>query len=152
MLEVQSNFKSRIRYSYGYLTQITVPSVFTACNLTNNRLARITEISKNKTLGLGIYFQFSLFQSQLRIMDNEYSFSNCILIYSWLLCSVCTLQSKLIVGLKEVKKSWDTFCNLCKLRYGLNGLITVQLGSYRQYLRYHCTSTKVCRIQTSQLQ
>ena len=40
-LEVQSNFKSRIRYSYGNLTQITVPSVFTGCNL-------IKKISKSK--------------------------------------------------------------------------------------------------------
>ena len=44
-VEVQSNFKSRIRYSYGNLTQITVPSVFTGCNLTNKKLSRAMEIN-----------------------------------------------------------------------------------------------------------
>ena len=45
-------------------------------------------------------------------------------------CSLKTVK-------REVKKSWletqswNTFCNLSKLRYGLNGLITVQLWHYR---------------------
>ena len=43
-LEVQSEFKNRIRYDYGYLTQITVPSVFTGCNLTNKKLSTAMEI------------------------------------------------------------------------------------------------------------
>ena len=34
-------------------------------------------------------------------------------------------------GQKVMAWSWNTFCNLSKLRYGLNGLITVQLWSYR---------------------
>ena len=42
-LEVQSEFKNRIRYDYGYLTQITVPSVFTGCNLTNKKLSTAME-------------------------------------------------------------------------------------------------------------
>ena len=36
ILEVQSNFENRIRYGYGYPTKITVPSVFTGCNLIKN--------------------------------------------------------------------------------------------------------------------
>ena len=35
-----------------------------------------------------------------------------------------------------------TFCNLSKLRYGLNGINTVQLWSYRSYSRSDCTSMK----------
>ena len=35
-IEVQSNFENRIRYGYGYPTKITVPSVFTGCNLIKN--------------------------------------------------------------------------------------------------------------------
>ena len=59
-LEVQSNLKCRIRYSYGYLAQITVPSVFTGCNLTNKNVSTAMEIKTQS-----IYFQFSLLLSQL---------------------------------------------------------------------------------------
>ena len=44
-LEVQSEFENRIRYDYGYQTQITVPSVFTGCNLTNKKLSTAMEIN-----------------------------------------------------------------------------------------------------------
>ena len=59
VIEVQSNFKSRIRYIYGYLAQITVPSVFTGCDLTNKNLSTAMEIKTQS-----IYFQFSLLLSQ----------------------------------------------------------------------------------------
>ena len=35
----------------------------------------------------------------------------------------------------------NTVCNFSKLRYGVNGINTVQLWNYRQYLQYDCTST-----------
>ena len=44
-VEVQSNFENRIRYGYGYPTKITVPSVFTGCNLTNKKLSTAMEIN-----------------------------------------------------------------------------------------------------------
>ena len=57
----------------------------------------------------------------------------------------CKKRGKKVMASNEChgfKKSWNTFCSLSKLRYGLNELITVQLWNYRQYLRSDCTSTE----------
>ena len=97
----------RLRRGLGYPTQITVPYVFTVCNLT---------------------LQKKFFTHAQKLPKPFLAFL--VLAESALPCSIhSSIHPKRMdfVSRKSQVMASNTACNLSKLRYGLNGLITVQL-------------------------